>query len=202
MWVIVTLAGLAGLIIFVLCVPFDAALNLDTSVRPRFRLRLVWLFGLISKELGRKKKKLEEKKEPPREKPKKKKKRGSEFGTILKILRSKGLPRQIKNLVKDVFSQLQIRELGMNLKLGLDDPADTGFLFALIGATTSLSLPPQYQIRVQPSFYDEALFEGYLHGVLRLRPIKLARPLIRFVFSLAVLRVAKTLVLSKWKRKK
>ena len=32
--------------------------------------------------------------------------------------------------------------------------------------------------------------------------IKLAMPLMRFVFSLAVLRVVKTLVLSKWKRKK
>ena len=201
MWVIVTLAGLAGLIIFVLCVPLDTAFSLDTSGRPRFKLSFVWLFGLISKELGRKKKKPEEKKEPTREKPKKK--RGPGFSTILKIVRSKGLLRQIKKLVKDVFSQLQIRELGVNLKLGLDNPAEAGFLFALIGSTTPfLSLPPQYQIRVQPSLHDEVTFEGYLHGVLRLRPIKLARPLLRFVFSLAVLRVAKILVLSKWKRKK
>ena len=50
MWVIATLAGLAALVIFVLCVPLDAALNIDTSGRPRLRLRLVWLFGLISKE--------------------------------------------------------------------------------------------------------------------------------------------------------
>ena len=110
---------------------------------------------------------------------------------------------KITELVKDILGQLKIKELAVNYRLGLGNPADTGLLFALIGSTTPfLHFPPQYQIRVQPSFSDETAFEGYLHGVLRLRPIKLIRPLLRFVFSLAVLRVAKILVLSKWKRKK
>lgn len=172
--------------------PVDAALNIDTSVRPKFRLRLVWLFGLVSKEVKREKKK-----------PEKKRKRRIGFRTISRILRIKGLLRQVKDLVRDVIGQLKIRELAVNLKLGLDNPADTGFLFASIGSITPfLSLPSQYQLRVQPSFYDEAVFEGYLHGVLRLWPIKLVRPFVRFVFSLATLRVVKVLVLSKWKRKK
>ena len=201
MWVIAALAGLAVLTILVLCVPLDAVLNMDTSGRPKFRLRLVWFFGLISREISRKKKRPEEEKEITKEKPKKKRRIG--FNTILKILRIKGLLRQLKGLVRDALGQLKIRELGVNLKLGLDNPADTGFLFALIGSTTPfLNLPSQYQIRVQPSFYDEAAFEGYLRGALRLQPIKIVKPLIRFVFSLAVFRVVKILVLSKWKRKK
>ena len=89
MWVIITLAGLAGLIILVLCVPLDATLNLDTSRSPKFRVRLVWLFGLISKQLSREKKKPREKKEVTKEK--RKKKRRIEFKNILKILRTKGL---------------------------------------------------------------------------------------------------------------
>ena len=194
MWVIATLAGLAGLIIFVLCVPLDAVLSMDASGRPKFRLRLVWLFGLISKEVSREKKKPEEKR---------KKKRGIGFRNTLKILRTRGLPGQLKDLVRSLLGQLKIKELAANLKLGLHNPADTGLLFALIGSTTSfLSLPSQYQIRVQPSFYDETVFEGHLHGVLRLRPIKLVGPFMRLVFSLAALRVVKILVLSKWKRKK
>jgi hypothetical protein len=201
LWVIAILAGLVGLIILVLCVPLDAALDLDTSAKPKFRLRLAWLFGIISKEIGREKKKPEKKGKTTKEK--RKKKRGIGFSTILRILRSRGLLRQFKDLVKDILGQLKIKELVVNLKLGLDDPADTGLLFAIVGATTPfLNLPSQYQIRMQPSFYGEALFEGHLHGVLRLWPIKLVRSFIRFVFSLAVLRVAKILVLSKWKRKK
>ena len=194
MWVIATLAGLVGLIILVLCVPLDAVLSMDASGRPKFRLRLVWLFGLISKEVSREEKKPEEKL---------KKKRGIGLRNTLKILRTRGLPGQLKDLVRSLLGQLKIKELAANLKLGLHNPADTGLLFALIGSTTSfLSLPSQYQIRVQPSFYDETVFEGHLHGVLRLRPIKLVGPFMRLVFSLAALRVVKILVLSKWKRKK
>lgn len=194
MWVIATLAGLVGLIILVLCVPLDAVLSMDASGRPKFKLRLVWLFGLISKEVSREEKKPEEKL---------KKKRGIGLRNTLKILRTRGLPGQLKDLVRNLLGQLKIKELAANLKLGLHNPADTGLLFALIGSTTPfLSLPSQYQIRVQPSFYDETVFEGHLHGVLRLRPIKLIGPFMRFVFSLAALRVVKILVLSKWKRKK
>lgn len=192
MWVIATLAGLVGLIILVLCVPLDAALSMDASGRPKFRLRLVWLFGLINKEVSREKKKPEEKL---------KKKRGIGFRSILKILRTRGLPGQFKDLVRGILGQLKIKDLVANFKIGLDNPADTGLLFALIGATTSfLRLPSQYQIRVQPSF-DKAVFEGFSYGHVRLRPIKLVGPFMRLVFSLAALRVVKMLVLSKWKKK-
>lgn len=181
--------------------PLDVAFNLDMSGKPELKVRLVWLFGLISKELSRENKKPEAKRKITKEK--RKEKRRIWFRTTLRILRTKGLPRQLKDLVKDILGQLKIRELGVNLKLGLDNPADMGFLFALIGATTPfLRLPSQYQIRVQPSFYDEAVFEGYLQGVLRLWPITLFGSLLRFVFSLAAFRVVKILVLSKWKGKK
>jgi len=198
LWVIATLAGLAVLIILVLSVPLDAALHVDIYGRPKFRLRLEWLFGLVSKELRKRKKEPEEKKVIA------KKKRGRiKAGTIFQILKTKGLIRQIKKLLSDVLGQLKIREFIANFKVGLDNPADTGLLFALIGpATPFLSSSAHYQIRVQPSFYDGAVFEGYLHGALRLRPIQLVIPFLRFVFSLAILKVVKTLILSKWKRKK
>ena len=110
MWVIVTLAslaGLAGLMVLVLCVPLDVALNVDSSGRPRFRVRLEWLFGLMSNELGREKKKPEEKKVVTREK--RKKKRGMGFRTILRILRTRGLLRQINGLVGDGIGKFKIR---------------------------------------------------------------------------------------------
>ena len=194
MWVIALLAGLVGLIILVLCVPLDAALNIETPGRPGFRLRLVWLFGLISKELRRARKK-------PKEKPKKKRAKG--FSTILRILRTRGLLRKIVALVKDILGQFRIKELSVNCRLGLDDPADTGLIFALAKATTPFfNLPAKYRFRVQPSFSDEPVFDGHLHGVVRLQPIRLVWPLLRFIFSPAIFRVVKILVLSKWKRKK
>ena len=61
MWVIVTLSSLAAFIILVLCVPLDITLHIDTSDKPRSRMRLVWLFALVSKEIRKVQKKSGEK---------------------------------------------------------------------------------------------------------------------------------------------
>lgn len=201
MWVISALAGLAGLITLALCIPVDAVLSLDSSERPKFRLRLVWLFGLLSKELKGKREKAEKKESPAKEKPKKR--RGVPFPTLIKILRTKGLFKQTKGLLKSILSQLKLRELMVNLRLGLDDPADAGLLFAVIGSTEPfLKFPPRYEVKVEPFFSDEFFFEGYLKGALRVQPIKVTGAVLRFVCSRAMLRVLKTLVSDRWKRKK
>ena len=200
MWVIAILAGLVAFIVLILCVPIDASFNVDISKNPRLRIRLTWLFGLIGKDISRKEKKPEKKKRPPEEKPKKKGRIG--FSTVLKILRTKGLLRRIKELIKGILRQFKLRELVINLRLGLDDPADTGLVFAFVGATKPvISLIPRCQVDVMPYFHDEVVFEGYLRSTVRLQPISLVWPILRFAFSLAVLRVVRVLVLSRWKRK-
>ena len=194
MWVVATLASLAVVIVLVLCIPLDAVLHIDIHGRPKFQMRLAWLFGLVSKEITRAKKK----------KPKEKKRKGRiKARTIFKILRTRGLLGQLRRLLWDIFRQLHIRDLRVNFRVGLDDPADTALLFALIGPTTFfLGSSRVHEIRIEPSFEDEVVFEGYLHGAVRLVPIQLATPILRFVFSLATIRAVKVLVLTKWKRKK
>jgi len=202
LWVVATLASLAVVIIFVLCIPLNAVLHIDVYGRPKFQMRLVWFFGLVSKEITKAKKKPEEK-ERVAEGKRKPGKRKIKARTIFKILRTKGLLEQLKRLLRDVLRHLKIRDLRVDFRVGLDDPADTALLFALIGPATSfLGSSRVHEIRVQPSFEDEAVFEGYLSGALRLVPIQLGIPFLRFVFSLATLRVVKILVVTKWKRKK
>jgi len=194
LWVVATLASLAVVIVLVLCIPLDAVLHIDIHGRPKFQIRLAWLFGLVTKEITRAKKK----------KPKEKKRKGRiKARTIFKILRTRGLLGQLRRLLWDIFRQLNIRDLRVNFRVGLDDPADTALLFALIGpATFFLGSSRVHEIRIEPSFEDEVVFEGYLHGAVRLVPIQLATPILRFVFSLAAIRTVKVLVLTKWKRKK
>lgn len=194
MWLIVALASLVALFLLVLSVPLDLAFRLDVHGRTRFSLKLVWLFGLVGKELGRRKKKA---------KPKKAKEKKGGARKALKILRTKGLLRQIKVLVTDVFNSLSIRQLRANFRIGLDNPADTGLLFAFIGPTFVLFSPPdRYSINIRPSFEDEAILEGYMQAVVRLLPIRLVIPLLKFVFSLPTLRFIKTAVSAKWKKKR
>jgi len=202
LWVIVTLASLAAVIILVLCIPLDTVLRIDVYGRPKSQVRLVWLFGLVSKEVTKGKKGTEEKKRIAEDKQQPGKRR-IKARTVFQILRTKGLLKQLKRLLQDILKCLKIRDLRVDFRVGLDDPADTGLLFALIGpATFFLGSSRVHEIRVQPSFEDEAVFEGYLHGAVRLVPIQLAMPFLRFVFSLAAIRTAKTLVLAKWKRTK
>ena len=170
--------------------------------KPKFRTRLAWLFGLVGKELKKGREKPEEKERVPEGKPKRRK-RGIRARTVFEILRTKGLLGQFKRLLRDIFGCLRFKDLRVDLRVGLDDPADTGLLFAVIGpATFFLSSSFPHRIRVQPSFEDEMVFEGSLSGVLRLWPIQLVLPVLKFVFSLATIRLLKTLVVSRWKGKK
>jgi hypothetical protein len=201
LWIVVTLASVAALLILVLSVPLDMVLDIEVYGRPKARLRLSWLFGLVSKEIGKTKKKvIKEKPKPEKKKPGAKKKR---MGDIFEILRTRGLLKQLGVLIRDVLRRFKVKDFIADFRVGLGDPADTGLLFALIGPATSLPGSPfLHQARVEPSFEGEAVFEGYSHGVVRLRPIQLAPPFLRFICSLVMIRVVKKLVLTKWKRKK
>lgn len=201
MWIVVTLVSLAVILILVLSVPFDIAFQVSVPGRPRFRMKLLWLFGLVTKEITRRKKPEEGKKVvEKRQKPGEGKRR---FRAIFEILRTRGLLKQLRVLLGDIFGCLKIRDLLADFRVGLGNPADTGFLFALIGPTASwISSSVPLQIRVQPSFADKATFEGYSRGAVRLRPVQLVIPFFRFIFSLATIRVVKKLVSTKWKRKK
>lgn len=202
MWVIVALSSLAAFIILVLCVPLDITIHIDTAERPRSRMRLGWLFGLVSKEIRKVQKKPGEKR-GELEGKRQLRGRRRRIRTVFAILGTKGLVTQLKDLVTDTLSRLEIRQIGVNFRVGLDDPADMGFLFAFIGpATLFLNSFSSHQIRVHPSFGDEAVFEGHLYGAVRLRPIRLVPTFMRFVLSLATIRAVKTLVLTKWKNKK
>ncbi|MCX6009611.1 MAG: hypothetical protein NTW48_06210, partial [Chloroflexi bacterium] len=96
----------------------------------------------------------------------------------------------------------KIKELVANFKVDLDNPADTGFLFAFIAPVNLLlSYFSPHQIRIEPSFAGETIIEGHIYGAVRLRPIQLAAPLIGFAFSLPTVRAGTKLVLSNWRRK-
>ena len=63
MCVIVVLASLTAVLIFVLSVPIEMSLRADVYGKPRFRLKLSWLFGLVHTDLAGRKKTIPEKKD-------------------------------------------------------------------------------------------------------------------------------------------
>jgi hypothetical protein len=198
LWVAVVIASLALLIALVLTVPLDGVWRVDIYGRPRFSVRLAWLFGLLSKEVEKREKKPVEEKEAPEGKPRPARK--IPVRNIFRILRTKGLLKQVVTFLKDILSCLHFKKLEADLTVGFDNPADTGLLFACIGPTLLfLRPPPPHHIRVQPSF--DPTCQGYLSGTVRLQPIQLVPPLLKFTFSLPTIRAIKTLLLTRWKRR-
>lgn len=201
MWAIVVLVSLAVLITLFLCIPLDLVFRANAEGRPKFSVRLIWLFGLVSGELRQTRKKPEEKRVVKYEgKP------GDwiqRLRVTYEILQTKGLLKELRSFIIRTIRQIKVRELAANLKVDLENPADTGLLFAVIAPANLLMnyfLP--YPIKIEPSFTGESFITGHLHGEIRLWPIQLAVCLTVLAFSLPTWRAVKKLVFYKWKRKK
>ena len=201
MWAVVVIASLALLITLLLCVPLDLVFRTSIYDKLKTNIRLVWLFGLVNTELRRTNKNPEEKSGIEH-----KQKQGDWTQGIRAtsdVLRTKGFAGRLGTLAKRVIRRINIKELIADFKVGLENPADLGLLFAFLAPLNLLlSYFSPHHIRIEPSFTTEAIIEGDLYGAIRLRPIQLAAPALGFAFSLPTLRVAKKLVLSKWKRRK
>jgi len=91
LWVIIALAALAALLILALFVPLEMTVQVSTAERPRLRMRLVWLFGLVRKEIGRGEKK--------QAAPKKRGKRRVNPRDILSLLQTRGAAPAAQSLV-------------------------------------------------------------------------------------------------------
>jgi len=197
LWLIITLASLAGLAIVALSVPLDIAMRLEVYGRPKFRVSIRWLWCTVDKEIKKGKKKL---KEAKKEKPKEKRRKSADF---IRILRSKGLVKHLLRLIKDMGGCIRIKGLEGDLTFGLGDPADTGFLFAFIGPVAQFLNPYiHHRLSLRPSFAGQPAFEGYLEGTARLIPTSLVLPLTRFVFSPVTVKSAKVIIGSKWKKRR
>jgi hypothetical protein len=201
LWVIAVLVSLTILITLVLCIPLELVFRTNIDERPKFSLRLIWLFGLVSRELRQTIKKPAKKVAIEYER-----KPGDwmqRLRVTFELLQTKGLLKQLGCSIKGIIRRIKVREFAANLKVGLDNPADTGLLFAFIAPVnlaTNYFLP--YPVKIEPSFTGGSPITGYLYGAVRLWPIQLAASLIAFAFSLPTLRAAKKLVLYKWRRKR
>lgn len=184
------IAGIILFIILMLSIAVDMAFDLETHNDVKVTMRVGWLFGLVWKDISRRKKK----------KPKKKKERS--IKPLLSVMRIKGLPRRLLKLVRQLLSCLKVRQLDADFRVGLDDPVDTGIMCSILcPALVLLNSFGPMRFRMEPAF-DEPAFEGSLHGKIRLFPIQMVGPLLCFVLSPAGLRTLKLMVISRWKKKR
>lgn len=100
-----------------------------------------------------------------------------------------GIRYHVFRLLKGILSCIHIRELSCDLDYGLPDPADTGMLCGYLHSLASVlhSGCRKFQYSVTPQFADERL-DVRMKGDIRFRIASFIFPLVRFVFSMKVLR--------------
>jgi hypothetical protein len=186
------LAGLIGLFVLLISIPFDFKFRFDSSQSPPFGFRFSWFFGLVNIDVS------DTRRKPPRKqtKPRKiknrkiKRKKGPSRIRILRLI-TKPLIWRALFFIRDVFRSFHFRQIDACIKMGLGEPADTGVMFGLIHAALPVfAVSCQKQIRLIPDFGDEALLKGSSRGIIRLWPVEILSRTVRFVFSKPVLQLA------------
>ena len=195
MWVIIWLLVALASLIAILSVPFDIICNIEVYGKPKFRISLKWLFGLLKKDIRAKKK-------PTKKKKKQKLGEGRKWlWAAFRVIRIKDMLKELRRLVKGILNSLKIRELRVNLKVGLDDPADTAFLVGIINSSRLFWKPSfPHEIDIRADYEGQVFLEGYTHLTVRVLPIQIVVSLLRFLFSWSSIKAMRILAVAKWKK--
>ena len=94
--------------------------------------------------------------------------------------RMKRMGRNIPALAFNVLNCISLDDINGRITFGLEDPADTGFVFGLF-SPIAYGLPPSKRVhmQVQPVF-DRATFDGSVDVAFSVTPITLLPPIVRF----------------------
>jgi hypothetical protein len=107
---------------------------------------------------------------------------------VLAALRIEGFGWRLLRLARDLLRRVYVRDLSLRVRVGLDDPADTGRLWGVVGPlAAALPRPAAARVAVAPEFAREALeIDG--RGSVRIVPLRLLLVLLVFALSPVTLR--------------
>lgn len=185
MWLAVQILGflllallLAILALAALPVRFAMTGEIGTAARLRFTIGL--LDGAIpaltvydSAKPGKRRK----------EKPRKKK--TDKDAKHRKVWKGKGSARmagEVPTLLRGLLRQVELEEFRFNGRFGTGDPADTGAVFGVLSPILyGFPARRRVSIALEPDF-NEACLDGRLRAALRITPITLLPPILRFAW--------------------
>ncbi len=175
-----TLYIVVGIVLFfilVLSIPIEMAF--DTS-RPGAKARVGWAFGLLWKDVGGEKK-------------------GPGAKAFLDFLATRGSVSGLLKLAKRMIGGVKVKQLDAHLRMGLDDPADTGMLYSVIWP---MLIPLNYigssNVRMDLCF-EEAVLDFTGQGHVRVVPAQMIWAVLLFGLSPTGLRVISNMVVRRWR---
>ena len=178
---------LAFLMILSFILPVDIIFSLQSSPSFARRISVRLMFGLIRLPIPSR-----FIRSPFRRPSRRKEYRGrrsqSRLRRFMILFKGKGFFRRVLRFISDMYRAVHIRILSLYCVLGLDDPADTGRLWAVIGPISNiiadLYLP---DILIEPDFTAETFFvEG--KGEIRVIPVRILYIVTLFLMSPSTIR--------------
>ncbi len=192
--------GVALLAVVLLSVPVDVAFAVGEPGDRKARVRVGWLFGLVAKDISPRRKRPAPARGGVRPVWRWRKGRRRDAALFVAFLRTKGVVGALVTAARRTRRGFRIRRLDAEVRLGFEDPADTGIACAAVWAVLApFRLLAPVNLRLDPAF-DGSRFEANLHGDVRVLPLLVAVGGLRFVLSPAGLRTIRLLV-TRWRRK-
>lgn len=183
-WILV--GSVAG-VLMLAAVPVEVAFRLEShDGRGEAGGTVRWLFGMARVRLGKGKRRARAARR--RFTDRSQQGSGHAAGRLVAVLGTEGFPSRLLRLAHDLLRRIRIRELSLRVRLGLDDPADTGRLWALLGPLAGiLAMLPVAHIAVEPQFTSSA-FDIDMRSRIRLVPLRLLLTVLIFALSPGTLR--------------
>jgi len=165
-------------LLFFLIIPVDIVFvfnNVEGKKRSVF-IRL--FFGLIKFQLFPRK--LEDLETPPR--PQKKKKRLT-LNNIINLAGNDKFIRKTSQFIMKILKSIKLKLDRFYIRLGLDDPADTGMLWGFVGPFSALlGNYCEKTVKIEPEFQDSAL-DIDTKGNLSIIPLEIIVISLIYLFS-------------------
>lgn len=187
--------GIAALLtLAVLAIPVAIVGVLKRDTEWQGRLRVYWLFGLVRIRL--RPTALRRRRTTPHRRRRRSSRAGqrrAQTGKLVRLLRSPGFLRRLLRLFRDLVRATRPRRLRVRLVIGMSDPADTGYIAALLAPLRPLPTPPigrepsTVSIEISPDFSGPRL-QGYSCASLRFTPVRMIGLCLGFALSPAVIR--------------
>lgn len=180
-------AALIGLLVVALVVPVDMSFRLRGIEAFAGRITVRWLFGLVRFRFdlpgAGASTPLDPEREPAPERSRPRRDGGRTRANFLDVIRQSAFRQRFYRLVGDLARTTHLQQLGLRLRVGLGDPADTGRLWALIGPINAAAQGLRNaEVRIDPEFID-TVFEFDAHGRVVLIPLQLLGLVVSFALS-------------------
>ena len=169
---------LAGVLVFLLllvallAIPVGVTFLVSRGETFERTIELTWMYGLIRVSIpSPKPRTISTEKAAGRDSPRQRPDRKGQ--SAFALLRQDALRHRLFEFAGKLWDALRKDDLRLHIRLGLDDPADTGQLWALIGPVSAMLHNVQgASIKIEPTFEGPS-FELHSSGTLHVVPLRL-----------------------------